>query len=80
MRAGAVLIAEESIPEGSVGQRIAAMLVNEPVRVTAVNCASRFLPCGSITRLREACGLDAKSIAGSAASLLTENPPESPAL
>lgn len=80
MRAGAVLIAEESIPEGSVGQRIAAMLVNEPVRVAAVNCASRFLPCGSITRLREACGLDAKSIACSAASLLTENPPESPAL
>ncbi len=79
LRAGTVLIAEESIPEGSVGQRIAAMLVNAPVRVAIRNCAGHFLPCGDIAQLRKACGLDAQSIAKSAAALLKEDAPASPA-
>ena len=70
VRAGRMLVAEECIETGSVGQRIRAMLSGSGVPVLALSCGDRFLPCGSIADLQKLCGLDAASIAESAAGFL----------
>ncbi len=69
-RAGRMLVAEECIETGSVGQRIRAMLSGSGVPVLTLSCGDRFLPCGSIAELQKLCGLDAASIAESAAGFL----------
>ncbi len=69
-RTGCLLIAEECIETGSVGQRICALLAGKDVKIKTLSCGDRFLPCGSIEELRKLCGLDEDSIAERAKELL----------
>lgn len=64
-KTGRILIAEESLAMGSVGERILAQLAEQvvPIRGVALcNCGTTFVPQGSVTQLRKLCGLDANSI------------------
>lgn len=66
---GRLLVAEECVEEGSVGQRLSAQL---PLRgisaksVALLNVGNRFVTQGSVQELRKLCGLDADSIANAA--------------
>ena len=59
-KTGRLVVIEDSIQAGSVGERLAAQFL---VPTLLLNVGSRFLPCGTVAQLRELCGLDAESIA-----------------
>lgn len=62
---GLVIVAEEAIDAGCVGQAIAAALAAEnfPCRVLRVNLGDRFIQHGTVPALRLRCGIDAAGIA-----------------
>ena len=62
---GMVIVAEEAIDAGCVGQAIAAALAAEhfPCRVLRVNLGDRFIQHGTVPALRQRCGIDATGIA-----------------
>ena len=63
-RTGRLLIAEECVSQGSVGQRIAALLEEAGVPCRTVRCdlGMRFIPQGTVAQLREHCGLSARAL------------------
>lgn len=66
---GRLLVAEECVEAGSVGQRLAAQLALGGIAVksmTLLNVGDRFITQGSVAELRKLCGLDAESIAAAA--------------
>lgn len=65
-RTGRVLIAEESVEVGGVGERVAAALVSDGVPLKSLllrNLGDAFLPQGTQAQLRRMCGLDGRSLA-----------------
>ena len=70
-----LLVAEECSGVGCIGQRIAAMLVQEncaPQRLVLCNLGDSFTDHGTQTELLRQCGLDAASIAAKAAEVCHE--------
>lgn len=60
-KTGRLLVAEECIAMGSVGERIAAQLLQRGIPVYSIalcNCGTLFLPHGTVRQLRELCGLN----------------------
>ncbi len=63
-RTGCLLTAEEAVPGNSVGQRLAAGLLERGISAKAaqVNTGPGFVPHGSVEQLRALCGLDGASL------------------
>ena len=63
-RTGCLLTAEEAAPGNSVGQRLAAGLLERGISAKAaqVNTGPGFVPHGSVEQLRALCGLDGASL------------------
>ena len=58
---GRLLVAEEVLAPGSVGERLAALLSEERVpveRVALLNLGWQYIPHGSVGQLRDLCGVD----------------------
>lgn len=71
---GRLLVAEECVEAGSVGQRLAAQLALGGIAVksmTLLNVGDRFITQGSVAELRKLCGLDAESIAAAAQKVVS---------
>jgi 1-deoxy-D-xylulose-5-phosphate synthase len=61
----AMLIAEECVASGCVGQQIACRLLEDnavPASLSLVNLGDRFITHGTVPQLRQLCGIDGKSI------------------
>lgn len=72
---GRLLVAEECVEAGSVGQRLAAQLALGGIAVksmTLLNVGDRFITQGSVAELRKLCGLDTESIAAAAQKAVSE--------
>lgn len=67
-----LLVAEEAVCIGCAGKEIAALLRTSGIVVPTklVNIGDRFVPHGTVKRLYEMLGLDAKSLANSAQEVL----------
>jgi len=66
-RTGKLLVAEDCIAMGCVGERLASRLLLNGVKVRRValcNCGEGFLPHGTSQQLQKLAGLDAKSLCG----------------
>lgn len=64
-RTGKMLIAEECVESGCVGQRIAAHIMlrgANDISVSLVNLGDRFVPQGSVAQLRSMCGIDSAAL------------------
>ena len=64
-KTGRLLVLEECVGHGSVGESIAAMLAGSkkcPSTVILLNIGDTFAPCGEIEELRKLCGIDTESI------------------
>ena len=71
-KTGALLIVEDSIDSGSVGQRIHAALQQEGIcaKTDRVNCGNRFVAHGALSCLKKELYLDAEGIAKKAMEVL----------
>ena len=72
-RTGNLLVLEDCVENGSIGQQLAAAVAQAgaPVRhVVLKNLKHRFVGQGSVSSLRQACGLDAGSVAESVQACL----------
>ena len=72
-RTGRILVVEDQLEAGSVGQRILAGLAGEgtlPPKAGLMNLGDRFIPHGTVGELLTRAGLDSESIARRAASML----------
>ena len=70
-----LLVLEECVASGCVGQRLAALLLQSgiaPKHLILKNCGDRFIPQGSVTQLRHALGLDAEGIVRSVEEMMHE--------
>ncbi len=64
-KTGRLLTAEDCVSMGSVGERIAARLLQTGVKVTDIalcSCGESFLPHGTVSQLEKLAGLDADSL------------------
>lgn len=71
---GRLLVAEECVNTGSVGQRLSSHLALQGAalqNVTLCNVGDRFITQGAVQQLRQLCGLDAESIAKAARKAVT---------
>jgi 1-deoxy-D-xylulose-5-phosphate synthase len=71
-KTGALLIAEDSIDSGSIGQRIYAAMQQEGIRAKTdrVNCGNQFVTHGSLRCLKKELYLDGEGIAKKAMEVL----------
>jgi len=72
-RTGRLIVAEECISEGSIGQKILAHLSEQGIELRGaklINLAHRFVPQGSIAELYRHCGIDGESVAREAVRLM----------
>ncbi len=71
-KTGVLLVAEDSVEEGGVGQRLAAALTlgRVPAKVCLVNCGACFVPHGDLKSLKRALCLDGDGIAKKALEVL----------
>ena len=69
---GAMLVAEDCVERGGVGQRLAAALERAGVcaRVCLVNCGEAFVPHGALSLLKQKLELDGAGIARRALEVL----------
>ena len=65
-KTGALLVAEDCVEAGSVGQRLCAALARQEIagKIVLVNSGSEFVTHGSIAQLEQQLGLDAESLCG----------------
>ena len=64
-KTGRLLILEECVSTGSIGEKIAAelaLLNKTPDKIILKNTGDRFLPCGGIEDLQKLCGIDTLSV------------------
>ncbi|MPN64367.1 hypothetical protein SDC9_212139 [bioreactor metagenome] len=64
-KTGKLLVAEDCVAMGCVGERIAARLAlsgAKAQRIVLCNCGEGFLPHGTSEQLRRLMGLDAKTL------------------
>lgn len=62
---GRLVVAEECVAFGCVGQQIASRLLEAgtaPVSLTLANLGDQFIPHGTVPQLRQLCGIDGRSI------------------
>ena len=71
-RTGALLVAEENIYSGSVGQRLSAELGRRGIsaRVALINCGGDFVAHGAVSCLKQELGLDQAGITKKALEVL----------
>ncbi len=67
--AGPILVVEDCVSAGSVGEKLAALLPGRQVH--ALNLGMQFTRQGSVAQQRKRCGLDRESIARRAMEILT---------
>jgi len=70
---GKLLIVEEVVEAGCVGQRIAAGLAVcgfSGVKIELANLGDRFIPQGTVQQLRALCGIDAQSLCKKAMEMI----------
>ena len=70
-----LLVLEDCVETGCVGQRVAAMMAQlgmAPRRLVLKNTGDRFIPQGSVAELRHLCGLDAEGVAAAAEEAVHE--------
>lgn len=70
---GHLLVAEECVSSGCVGQQIASQLLESGKMsgsLTLVNLGEQFVPHGTVEQLRKLCGIDAATIAKKALEVL----------
>lgn len=70
---GNLLVAEEVVEVGCVGQRIAAELALRnlrDVKIVLANLGNRFIPQGTVPQLRDLCGIDAVSLSEKAMEMM----------
>ena len=70
-----LMVLEDSVASGSVGEKIAAELMVSNVALRCVilkNIGARFVPCGDIERLLEHCELDVNSVCSAIKKSLTK--------
>lgn len=63
-KTGALLVAEDCVSEGCVGQRLAAAAAQRGIsgKVHLVNCGTQFIPHGDLNRLKQDLKLDGEGI------------------
>ena len=71
-KTGALLVAEDCMAEGCVGQRLAAALEEKQIsaRVCLLNCGTEFVPHGALNFLKRDLNLDGEGIAHKALEVL----------
>ena len=71
-KTGRLLVAEDCVEEGSVGQRLSAALAQRQVsgKVALINCGSRFVTHGALDCLKRELGLDRDGIVHRALEVL----------
>lgn len=71
-KTGALLVAEDCMAEGCVGQRLAAALEEEQIsaKVCLLNCGTEFVPHGALNFLKRDLNLDGEGIARKALEVL----------
>ena len=57
-----LIVLEEAIGRGSVGECIAAKLSERMISIRLLNAGDTFIPCGSVDDLRRLCGIDEQSV------------------
>lgn len=70
-----LLVLEDCVETGCVGQRVAAVMAQlgmAPRRLVLKNTGDRFIPQGSVAELRHLCGLDAEGVAAAAEEAVHE--------
>ncbi len=70
-----MLVLEDCVQSGCVGERLAALLIQMgmgPQRLVLKNCGNSFVPQGSVAQLNHALGLDAEGVAGAVEEMLHE--------
>ena len=61
-KSGRLLVAEQTVRQGSVGEELAAMLAGQEVQVCLCNFCDRFIQHGSVEQLLDAAGLSAEKL------------------
>lgn len=64
-KTGRLLVLEECVESGCVGEKIAAHIAQSAVALKSLrllNLGSRFIPQGSVDELRKMCGIDTQSV------------------
>ncbi|WP_242964710.1 1-deoxy-D-xylulose-5-phosphate synthase [Flavonifractor sp. An100] len=71
-KTGHLLVAEDCMAEGSVGQRLSAALAQSSVvaNITLINCGNRFVTHGALSCLKKELGLDGDGIVHRALEVL----------
>ena len=71
-KTGVVLVAEDCVYSGSVGQRLGALLQQTQFRgkLVCLNCGDRFVSHGSLEQLKRELSLDGEGIARKALEVL----------
>lgn len=71
-KTGAVLVVEDCVNSGSVGQRLGALLQRERYsgKLTCLNCGDRFVTHGSLEQLKRELNLDGEGIVRKALEVL----------
>ena len=71
-KTGCLIVLEESIERGCVGESIAAKLSEKMISIRLMNAGNTFVPCGSIEDLRRLCGIDEQSVCDAARAEIYE--------
>jgi len=73
-KTGALLVAEDCVEAGSVGQRLAALLARQqiPGKISLVNSGRGFVTHGNIALLEQELGLDPESLCRKAMEVLKD--------
>ena len=71
-KTGVLLVAEDCMAEGCVGQRLAAALEQRQIsaKLCLINCGTQFVPHGALSCLKRDLNLDGEGIARKALEVL----------
>ncbi len=69
-KTGRLIVAEDCLSTGCVGEKIASLLGGESFKISLVNIGRRFTGAGTIAQQMKSCGIDAESIARRASELI----------
>ncbi|MCF0121537.1 MAG: 1-deoxy-D-xylulose-5-phosphate synthase, partial [Oscillospiraceae bacterium] len=78
-KTGRLIVAEECVQTGCVGQRIASELLKRgcaPNTMVLKNLGDRYIPQGTVSELRKMCGIDSESIAAAVLEALKDEQAE----
>ncbi len=69
-KTGRLIVAEDCLSTGCVGEKIASLLGGESFKISLVNIGRRFTGAGTIAQQMKSCGIAAESIARRASELI----------